>query len=76
MIEPALARFSASTVTSSSIKLSFTGAQVGCTTYTSTPRTFSWISVKTSPSEKFEIFSRPSGIPRYSAMEAASVGLA
>ncbi len=38
------ARFSASTITRSSIRLSFVGAQVGCRTKMSRPRTFCWIS--------------------------------
>ena len=40
----ALARFNASTMMSSSIRFSFVGAQVGCTTNTSRARTFCWIS--------------------------------
>ena len=44
MIEPADARLSASIMTSSSIRLSLAGAQVGCTTKQFTPRTFSLIS--------------------------------
>ena len=44
MIEPADARLSASIMISSSIRLSFAGAQVGCTTKQFTPRTFSLIS--------------------------------
>ena len=71
-MEPADARLSASIITSSSIRLSFTGEQVGWITYTSTPRTFSWISTKHSPSEKREARQRPTGSCRYSAMAAAS----
>ena len=52
MIDPADARLSASMVTSSSIRCWFTGAQVGCTMKQLTPRTFSPISTKISPSEK------------------------
>jgi hypothetical protein len=44
VIEPADARLSASIITSNSIKLSFTGVDVGCTTKQCTPRMFSWIS--------------------------------
>jgi hypothetical protein len=40
----------ASIITSSSMRLSLVGADVGCTMNTSRPRTFSWISTITSPS--------------------------
>ncbi len=43
-------RLMASTMTSSSIRLSLVGAQVGCTMKTSLPRTFSMISTMISPS--------------------------
>ena len=43
----------------SSIRLSFVGAQVDCRTKTSWPRTFSWISTITSPSEKRPTTQRP-----------------
>src|SRR5437762_3356021 len=46
------ARFSASSVISSSIKLSFAGYEVDWTMKTSSPRTFSWISTKISMSEQ------------------------
>ena len=47
VMRPAEARFSASTMTSSSIRLSLVGAQVDCRTKTSLPRTCSWISTLT-----------------------------
>ncbi|CFO05094.1 Uncharacterised protein [Bordetella pertussis] len=50
-MRPAEARRRASTITMISIRLSFVGAQVGCSTKTSLPRTFSLISTITSPSE-------------------------
>ncbi len=46
------ARRQASTITSSSIRWSLAGGQVGCTMNTSRPRTFSMISTLTSPSLK------------------------
>ena len=53
-------RFSASTITSNSIRLSLVGAQVDCRTKTSLPRTFSRISTMTSPSENLPTTARPS----------------
>ncbi|CCM73645.1 hypothetical protein BN341_15570 [Helicobacter heilmannii ASB1.4] len=52
MIELALLRLSASTMINSSIKLSFTGVQVGWTIHTSRPRTDSLICTLISPSLK------------------------
>src|SRR4051794_17324130 len=52
VIRRAELRRSASSVTSSSISVSFAGYEVGCTTKTSSPRTFSWISTNTSMSAK------------------------
>jgi hypothetical protein len=60
----ALARLSASTMISSSIRFSLVGAQVDCTTNTSRARTFCWISTVTSPSEKRPTVARPSSTPR------------
>src|SRR5256885_11316551 len=54
------ARLSASTMTSSSIRLSLVGAQVDCTTKTSRVRTFCLISTATSPSEKRPTSAAPS----------------
>jgi hypothetical protein len=59
VIEPAEARRSASTMMRSSITLSFTGEQVACTTYVSTPRTFSSRTQNVSPSENLETLLRP-----------------
>ncbi len=61
---------------SSSITLSFVGVQVDCTTNASTPRTFSPISTKLSPSEKRVTRHLPMGVSRYCPMAAASSGLA
>ena len=55
------ARLNASIITSSSIRWSFTGGQVGWITKTSWPRTFSLICTYTSPSEKRETSASPSG---------------
>jgi hypothetical protein len=56
------ARRQASTMTSSSIRLSLAGGQVGCTMKTSRSRTFSMISMFTSPSLKRPTEARPSGV--------------
>jgi hypothetical protein len=53
------ARLSASTMISSSIRLSLVGAQVDCTTNTSRARTFWLISTVTSPSEKRPTWAAP-----------------
>jgi hypothetical protein len=58
------ARLSASTMISSSIRLSLVGAQVDCTTKTSRARTFWLISTVTSPSEKRPTWALPSVMPR------------
>jgi hypothetical protein len=60
------ARLHASAMISSSIRLSFTGGQVGCTMKTSLPRTFSMISTLTSPSLKRPTNARPT-LPANSA---------
>jgi hypothetical protein len=56
------ARRQASTITSSSIRLSFAGGQVGCTMKTSRSRTFSMSSMLTSPSLKRPTKARPNGV--------------
>src|SRR5258708_2707280 len=76
VIRPADARFSASTMIISSIRLSFVGAQVDCRTKTSLPRTFSWISTMISPSEKRLTIALPRGIPRILTTSCASAGFA
>src|SRR6266404_4455606 len=58
-MEPADARLSASIMMSSSIRLLFAGEQVDCTTKQLTPRTFSPISTKISPSENEVTSHRP-----------------
>src|SRR5512133_1595402 len=70
------ARLSASTMISSSIRLSLVGAHVDCTTKTSRARTLVLISTVTSPSEKRPTLAAPSEMPRCSAISAASAGLA
>src|ERR1700719_821700 len=70
------ARRQASTITSSSIRLSFAGGQVDCTMSTSRPRTFSISSTLTSPSLKRPTNARPSCVCRLRAMSCASTGLA
>src|ERR1043165_9300082 len=67
-------RLIASIITSNSIKLSFDGAQVGCTMNTSLPRTFSITSTITSPSENRPITALPSGTPRFFATDCARSG--
>src|SRR5438874_12208964 len=63
----ALERRSASTMIIISIKWSFVGAHVDCSTKTSLPRTFSRSSTITSPSLKRETVDRPSWIFRFNA---------
>src|SRR6201988_5276355 len=70
------ARLSASTMITSSIRLSLVGAQVDCSTKTSLPRTFSLISTITSPSEKRDTTARPSGMFKCCTTACASFGLA
>src|SRR5262245_42756336 len=65
------ARLNASIITRSSIKLSLTGGQVGWTTNTSWPRTFSLICTYTSPSEKRETSASPSLTCRCWAISSA-----
>src|SRR6476469_7740351 len=68
-------RRSASMMISSSIRWSLAGAEVDCSTNTSAPRTFSWISTNTSPSAKRLTIAFASEIFRYLAMSPASIGL-
>src|SRR6267378_6371729 len=75
-MRPAEARFSASTMITSSIRLSLVGAQVDCSTNTSLPRTFSLISTMTSPSEKRDTSARPSGMFKCCTTACASFGFA
>src|SRR6187455_3476190 len=76
VIREALERLKASSMTSSSIRFSLTGAPVGCTTKTSAPRTLSWIWNQTSPSLKRERWARPSGTPRNRAIASPRAGCA
>jgi hypothetical protein len=71
-MEPADARLSASIMTSSSIRLSLTGVEVGCTTKQFTPRMFSRISTYTSPSAKRVTCAWPSGVSRCRQIASAS----
>ncbi|MNI78172.1 hypothetical protein D3C77_574170 [compost metagenome] len=59
-----------------SIRLSLVGAQVGCRTKTSLPRTFSLISTITSPSEKRPTVILPRDISRWLTTSTASRVLA
>jgi hypothetical protein len=52
-------RLKLSSMISSSIRFSLTGSQVGCTTKTSEPRTFSSIWQNVSPSEKLKAETLP-----------------
>ncbi len=65
-------RRSASSVTSSSISVSFAGYEVDCITNTSSPRTFSWISTNTSISANRRIEARVSGNFNVAATASAS----
>src|ERR1700686_1743137 len=76
VIRPADARLSASTMIMSSISVSLLGVQVDCSTNTSLPRTFSWISTWISPSEKRLTIALPRGIPRILTTSCASAGFA
>src|SRR5580700_5755716 len=76
VIEPADARRSASVMMRSSITLSFVGLLVDWMMNASTPRTFSPISTKLSPSLKRVTLHLPSGVSRYWPMAAPSSGFA
>jgi hypothetical protein len=62
-MEPADARLRASIMMSSSIRLRFGGLQVDCMMKQLTPRTFSPISTKISPSENRSTRERPTTMP-------------
>ena len=62
----------ASIMTSSSMRLSFTGLQVDCTMKASAPRTGSLSSSETSPSAKAETLQSPSFLLSLSQMAWAS----
>src|SRR5947199_4842906 len=66
------ARLSASSISSSSIRLSFPGVHVDCMTKTSPPRTLSVISTWTSPSLNRPISTPASGTPRCALSAFAS----
>ena len=70
------ARFSASIMSSNSIKCRSTGVQVGCTAKTSAPRTFSRICRRISPSEKGSTSAAPSVQPSEAQILPANAGLA
>src|ERR1700759_1082025 len=68
-------RRSASVMINSSIRWSLAGNEVDCRMKASEPRTFSWISTKTSMSAKRRTTALVSGSPSPSAMAWASAGL-
>src|SRR5690554_321457 len=70
------ARRRASTISTSSIRLSLVGAQVDCRMKTSLPRTFSLISTAISPSLNCPTVALPRRVSRLSAILRASSGLA
>src|SRR5690606_40507758 len=70
------ARRRASTISTSSIRWLLVGAQVGWTTNTSWPRTFSQISMLLSPSENWDTVALPRGTKRFRAISSASSRLA
>src|SRR5688572_17796564 len=70
------ARRQASTITSNSMRFSFTGGHVGCTMNTSRPRTFSINSMFTSPSEKRPTYERPSGEVTRDVVSQRRIGIA
>src|SRR6476620_9395251 len=74
VIRDALARRNASIMINSSIKLWFVGGDVDCTTYTSSPRTFSSILTKVSPSGKDAIVHLPKAISIDLAIALANGG--
>src|SRR5258707_12147573 len=75
LMDPALARLSASHMINSSIKWSFTGGEVDWMIKTSRPRTFSPISTWISPSENRVTSALESGRFKYSQIRRASAGL-
>ena len=74
VMRPAEARFSASIMMSSSMRLLFTGEQVDWTTNTSLPRTVSYRETKISPSEKVPTSDSPSLVPISLQISSASLG--
>ena len=70
------ARLSASTITSTSIRLSLVGTHVDCRMKTSRPRTFSSSSTMISPSLNFPTTARPRLMLRWRQTAAASLGFA
>jgi len=70
------ASFSACIMSSSSIRLESTGRQVGWTTKTSAPRTFSRIWMWFSPSANWFTLASASGRPRDAQISWVSAGLA
>ena len=68
MILLADALFNASTKINNSIKFSFTGSEVDCTTNTSLPLTVSSILTNTSPSLNLTTSAFPKGSPYFSAI--------
>src|ERR1043166_492550 len=75
-MRPADARFSASTITRISIRLSLVGEHVDCRTNTSRPATFSSSSTMTSPSENRPTMQRPRLKLRCLTTASASFGFA
>ncbi len=71
-IDPADARLSASIMIKSSIRFWFTGELVGCTTKQFTPRTFSPISTKISPSENVVTSAAPGRTSTQRQIDSAS----
>ena len=57
-----------------SIRLWFVGGEVGCTTNTSSPRTFSSIFTNVSPSGKAVTAHLPTSMPMYSQIDLAKGG--
>ena len=76
VMRPALARRHASTMMSSSMRLSLTGLQVDWMRNTSLPRTVSYRETEASPSAKLLTSLSPSLVPMILQMSAASLGLA
>ena len=75
VMRPAEARFIASIMTSSSMRLSLTGLQVLCTMNTSTPRTGSLMEMEHSPSANAVTVLLPREMPRFLQIMSASSGL-
>ena len=56
------------------MRFSLTGSQVGCTTYTSAPRTLSSMETPISPSENRKSLQAARGTPRFMQMLSANWG--